>query len=350
MLRVFGYCLLLTLIFIRPHPAAADPVKLRISVQTPATDPFLGASTVEFKTEVERESKGSIAVEVYDKGRLYIDDKVLDAVKSGAIEIGVVGLAQITKTIPAAAIMEQPFMFNFEALVRAATSPDSEIRQLIDQATLQALGVRVLWWQTIGQQIFYTKGGDAKLPAQIKDRKIRAASATMANFVTNCGGVPRDVSSSKVHEALQDGTIDIGMISIAAVRTRDLWQVTKALTKTDHATIEFMVLINEKVWQSLTDEQRAIVTKAARNAERDTRARAAQSEAADYAFARSKGMTVYQLTAKEIAQWRACSADVFGNYLETGGELTQKLVKAYAKLRTQPCCSAGPTDEAFKGQ
>jgi C4-dicarboxylate-binding protein DctP len=349
MYRAFLSCVLFLFAAIAPV-GAAEPIHLRLSTQFPNGEPFMGPSVVQFKEEVERETGGAVTVEIFDKSKLYIDNEVVDAVKSGAVEMGLAGLNQITKAVPAAGIMEQPFMFNFDALVRAATAPDSEMRKLIDDAVLKALGVRVLWWQTIGQQVLYTKNGDVRSPDRIKDQKIRAFSRTMASFVKYCGGVPLNVSSSKVYDTLQDGTLDIAMISIAAVRTRDLWKVTSAITKTDHGTIEFVVIINEKSWQLLSDDQKAIVLKAARKTEAEIRARAVQMEAAAYDFAREKGMKIFDLSQKEVAEWRACSADVFTDFLETGGELTKRLMRAYAKLRLQPCCGAGPATDGFKGQ
>ena len=350
MSRVWWGCICIALASIAPARAAPEPTKFKVSIQVAATEAFIGAPVVQFKNAVEAETAHSLNFEIYDKGKLYIDNEVLGAVRSGAIEMGVVGLNQITKLIPSASIMEEPFLFNFEALVREATKPESEIRQLIDDTILKTLGVRVLWWETIGPQVLFTKNGDARVPGRIKGMKIRAFSPTMASFAKNCGAVPLDVSTAKLHQALQDGTLDIAMISAAAVKTRDLWQVTSAITKTDHAAIEFLVAVNEKAWQSLSEDQRRITMTVARKVDRETRAKASQSEAAAYAFARSKGMKIYQPTAKEIAEWRACSSDVFTDYLEKGGELTQKLIRAYAKLRTQPCCSAGPNADTFKGQ
>jgi C4-dicarboxylate-binding protein DctP len=348
MFKVLWCCALIGLLSIAP--AWAEPLKLRVTSQFPSADPFQGKSVTDFKTAVERETGGAVTIEIFDKSQLYIDDQALDAVKSGAIEMGVVGLNQVTKVIPSASIMEQPFLFNFEALLRAATSPDSEIRQLIDDAVLKSMGVRVLWWQTIGPQVFYTKDGDLRDPEQLKNLKTRINSDTMARLVKYCGGVPLDVSTSKIHDSLKDGTLDVGMISIAAAKTRDLWEVTHAITRTDHAAIEFLVLINEKNWRQLTEEQKRIFIAEGRTVERRARERAAALETAGYEYARSKGMQIYELTQKEVAQWKACSADVFTDYLEHGGELTQKLMKAYAKLRLQPCCSAGSAADSFKGQ
>jgi C4-dicarboxylate-binding protein DctP len=351
MSRVFQVCASITLALIASAGAAfSEPLKLRVTLQGPATDPFLGTAIVQFKNEVERETASALTFEIFDKGQLYIDDTSLEAVKSGAIEVALVGLNQITKVMPALSIMEQPFVFNFDALVRAATSPDGEIRQLIDDAILRTLGVRALWWETAGPQVLFTKEGDARVPRRIQNLKTRVYSETAANFARNCGAVPFILSTSKIHEGLSDGSLDMAMTSVLPVQTRNLWQVTKAITRTNHAASEFLVLVNEKVWQSLSEEQRSIAVKAARKVEGETRDRAAQLEAGAYDFARSKGMTIYDLSAKDIAEWRACSADVFTDYMEGSGELTRELMKAYAKLRTQPCCSDGPAADAFKGQ
>ena len=53
-------------------------------------------------------------------------------------------------------------------------------------------------------------------------------------------------------------------------------------------------------------------------------------------------MKVYDLSPSEVTEWRACSAGLVVDYMDRGGELSQALMRAYAKLRMDPCCSAGP--------
>ncbi len=163
-----------------PLAAEGQQTKLRVTLQLPATDALLGKSLVRFKEEVEKQSNGAISVEIFDKGKLYIDDRTVGAVETGAIEMGVAGLNQFAKRIPAIDIMEQPFLFNFEELVRATASPDSEMRKLIDKTILDTIGVRVLWWQSVGNQIFISKGTTTTEPDRIKDRRICVFSPTHA--------------------------------------------------------------------------------------------------------------------------------------------------------------------------
>jgi C4-dicarboxylate-binding protein DctP len=238
--------------------------------------------------------------------------------------------------------MEQPFLFNFEGLVRVATSPESGLRRRIDDAILKTMGLRVLWWQTIGTMVIYTKDGDAKDPIRIKDKKIRTFSETSARFARQCGAVPVDATAGAVHKLLADGTLDMAMMTVAAIQARELWKVTTAVTRTDHVAFEFLVAIGESVWQSLSESQKSVLAQAARRAERDVRERASALDAAAFDFARTKGMKVHELSPDEVAEWRACSAGILVDYMEKGGELSEALMHAYGKLRTDPCCSAGP--------
>ena len=50
----------------------------------------------------------------------------------------------------------------------------------------------------------------------------------------------------------------------------------------------------------------------------------------------------FRLTPDQVAEWRACSSEVLDNYMRGGGELVRQVLAAYGKLRTHPCCNAGP--------
>src|SRR5262245_30388092 len=164
----------------------------------------------------------------------------------------------------------------------------------------------------------------------------------MANFTKYCGGVPLLISASKQHQAVKDGTVDMIMTSITGVDSRELWKVTDTVTRTEHAASEFLVFINEKVWQSLGERGQRALAEASSKAERDLRNEIADIEARAYAFAREKGMKVHELTPDDVSDWRACSAPLVDDYMKEAGELGGRLMAAYGRLRMHPCCSAGP--------
>jgi C4-dicarboxylate-binding protein DctP len=330
---------------------ASRQVKLRVTLPVPVIEPFIGAPLADFKELVEKQTDGGVTVEIFDRGRPYPDETVIEAIRSGLLEMGVVGLNQFARTFTPAALMEQPFLFNFHGLVRAATSPDSELRQVLDEAILKTMGLRVLWWQTIGTMVVYSRDGDVKDPIRIKRKRIRVFSETSARFVRQCGGLPVNATDDQVQESLKDDRLDMAMMTVAAVQSRELWKVTTAITRTDHVAFEFLVVIAEETWQSLDDRQRSIFAEIGRKVEHDARERASAIEASALEFARSKGMKIHDLSPREVTEWRACSAGLLVDYMEKGGELSEALMRPYAKLRTHPCCSAGPqgSDETKKG-
>jgi C4-dicarboxylate-binding protein DctP len=324
-------CVLLLSLLLPASNAWAQQIKLRASLQVAVTDPFFGISLVRFKEEVEKRSGQSVSIEIFDKGQLYKDTQVVDAVSSGAIEMGIAGSTQFSNRIPAVGIVDQPFLFNFDALVRAALSPGSEIRRLIDGAILTHTGVRVLWWQSLGNTIVYSKGRDVAEPERIKDQKIRVFGKVLGALVELCGGKPAPVGVAKIHDDLKRGALDMAMAGVAAIESRSLWKVTDTITRTELAPVEFLLVINEKVWRSLSPRHQTILAEAALDVERETRDRVADIEAKAYAFASTKGVKVLQLTPDQVAEWRACSADVLADYMATNGDLARQLMVAYAK-------------------
>jgi C4-dicarboxylate-binding protein DctP len=332
-----------------PAQEAGRQTRLRAALQLPIGDALLGKSLARFKAAVEKRSGGAIVIEIFDRGKPYIDNQIVGAVESGAMEMGVAGLNQFAKRIPAIDIMEQPFLFNFEELVRASAHPESEIRELIDKTILTETGVRVLWWQSVGNQVFVSKGTPTTEPELIRDRRIRVFSPTQARFIEHCGGSPVMVSANKTPDAFANRSIDMATGASSLVVNRKLWAVADTVTRTLHAPIEFFLIVNEKVWQSLPENQRRIVVQAAREEERQSRRNVTEIEAGLYTLFRRKGMTVHDLTADQVADWRACSASIVENYVASNAELARRLMAAYGRLRTDPCCSAGPkTDGTFK--
>jgi len=343
--RLIG--LVVTAFLLQTLDAGAQQIKLRATLQVPAADAFFGVSLVHFKEEVERQSGKTISVEIFDKGQLYKDDQVVDAVATGAIELGIAGFNWVANKFPAVAILEQPFLFNFDALVRAVARPGSDMRGLIDEAVLAAAGVRILWWQSLGNTVFFSKGSDVAEPQRMRDKKVRVFSKTLAKFTALCGGAPTLLSVAKLHDALKDGTVDMAMAGLAALEARQLWKVADTITRTEHAPVEYFLIVNERTWQSLSSSHQALIVDAARKIEWKTRERVSQIEARAYAFAREKGMKVQELTADQVAEWRACSADVLTDYMDKNADLAHRLMAAYGKLRTDPCCTAGPSSAPF---
>ncbi|HEX5958217.1 MAG TPA: TRAP transporter substrate-binding protein DctP [Hyphomicrobiaceae bacterium] len=332
---------LLAPVLLAPGKATAQQVTLKANLQGVLTSPY-GLSLSRFKAEVEKASNGAIAVEIFDKGRLYTDGQVVDAVTTGAIDIGTTATQQFASKVPAVGIIDMPFLFNFPTLVQAAAAPESDVRKLIDGAILKQLGARVLWWQPLGDTVFFSKGFDVADPERLKGRTVAVPGKALEEAVARCGGKPAAVSVERFHDSVRDGTTEMAMISMPGMLSWSLWKVTDTITYTAHSPVEFLLVINERRWQSLAPDHRDIIATAAKKVERVMRGGLAETEAKLHAFAAAKGMSIRTLTPDQVSEWRACSAAMLADYMERNGEMAQRIMAAYAKLRTDACCTAGP--------
>ncbi|MBT3306838.1 MAG: TRAP transporter substrate-binding protein DctP [Alphaproteobacteria bacterium] len=323
------FSIALGLAFLLNQPAAQAETKLRVTLQLPLKH-HLGKNIAAFKAEVEKETGGSVKIEIYPSAQLYKDKEVPQAVASGAIEMGVASLTRFAGTVPAVDIFYVPFMFDSEAKIRAATAPNSPVRADLDAAILKT-GARVLWWQAFGGAIILSKGAPIRTPDQMKGKKVRVFGKTIGDTVTAVGGAPTLMSGSKQFLAYQRGTVDAGMTGVTAVQSRKLYQVMDHLTVTNHADIEFIVLINDKVWKGLTDKERSVITKAGRRVEQELRNKIVKLEKDAMDFSRTK-MKVIDLTPAERAMWRKATKSVVNGYVKNAGALGAKLVKAADKL------------------
>lgn len=307
-------------------PVWAADLTMRISLQLPLKS-HLGQNLALFKEEVEKTSEGAIEVEIYDSAQLYKDKEVPAAVGSGAIEAGVASLTRYVGDIPAVDIFYQPFLFDSEAKVREAVAKGSDIRGPID-AAIADTGSTVLWWQAYGGAVLLSQGGPLHSPDDMKGKKARVFGKTLGDFVVATGGAPTMISGSEQYLAYQRGTVDIGMTGVSGVKARSLWEVMDTITVTNHADIEFIVVVNTDWWKGLTEEQRSLISAAAEKAETNVRDAMSSIEAEAYDAARANGMEVYQPTEAELAAWREASQPVYEAFVKNSGPLGAQLMDA----------------------
>lgn len=344
MLRLL--CLVFLLFLLPSGDAGAQQVKLKANLQFPIANPVFGGSLTRLKEEVEGQSKNDIVIEIFDKAQLFTDYQVVDAVSSGAVDIGMTAAQQFSYRAPLVGILDQPFLFNFRALLSAAARPDGGIRKVIDETILAQVGARVLWWHSLGNIVLFSKGRDVADPARLKDQRVASPGKLPAEFIAWCGGKATVLTFEKFHDAFKDGTLDMAMAGFGALQAVGLWKFTDTVTFTHHSPIVFFLVVNEKTWQSLSPAHRAVVAQAASKVEIEIRSHQSASEARARAFATSKNVKLQELTPDQVAEWRACSAPMLADYMEKNGEPARRLMDAYGKLRTDPCCTAGPDTTA----
>jgi C4-dicarboxylate-binding protein DctP len=327
---VFG---LATALVMALGAASADAkTVLRLTIQLPLKS-VLGENVLMFKEEVEKATKGNIEVQIYDSGQLFSDPAVPKAVGTGQIEMGVASLARYVGDIPAVDLFYVPFLFDTASKLRAAVTAGSPVRGPLDEAILKT-GGRVLWWQAYGGTVFLTKGHKpVKGPDDLKGKKVRVFAKLLGTWAAANGGSPVNIAGNEQYFAYQRGTVDIGMTGPDTIKSRKIWDVMDTVTVANSAAVEFVVVINERVWQKLTDEERRIISEAGRRAEANLRAKFDQIEKEAYEAARENKMTVYRPTEAELAAWKKSADPVRDAFLKGAGALGKQVFDAALALK-----------------
>lgn len=306
--------------------AAQAETVMRVTLQLPETH-SLGQNWLAFKNIIEEKSGGDLTLQLFPSAQLFKDKEVPTAVGTGAVEAGSAFLGRFAGAVPAVDVVNLPFLFRDGDHLRAMVATGSPMRDVLDAAVLKETGAKVLWWQAFGRNVYLSNGAAIRTPADLSDKKVRTYGKVLGWTVEALGGAPTLMSGSKQFLAYQQGAVDVGMTGASAVKSRKLHEVMDHMTLSFDSAIEFVAVINNDFFNSLSAEHQAIVLDAARTVEQQLRDEIYGQEEAIVDEMRSK-MTVVDLSAEERAKWVEATADVADRFIGDAGETAAAVVEA----------------------
>jgi C4-dicarboxylate-binding protein DctP len=299
---------------------------MTVTTQLPERDP-LSQNWLEFGNLINERSGGALGIQLFHSGQLFADNQVPEAVGTGAVHAGTASLVRYAGAVPAVNAISVPFMLETEEQLRAATAPESPVRELLDAAILAETNNRVLWWQGFGRNIYLSKGRALRSPADFEGQSVRSYGAVQSWTVEALGGAPTIVSGGEQFLAYQQGTVDVGMTGASSVAHRRLYEVMDHMTLSYDSAIEFLAVINNDFFESLSPEHQEIILEAAVEVEQQLRDFMIEDEDSLVDEVRPH-MTVIELTEEEVAAFREATAPVRERFLEASGDLGRQVLEA----------------------
>ena len=307
--------------------------KATVAFQIPL-DHHLAQNILFFKEELEAISNAAFSIQIYDYGSYLKDHKdsekiaveqrhfmakeILDAVQSKKVDIGLISLNRVSKLIPLADIFNQPFLIDNERKVSEMVSKNSLVRTSIEDS-LKKIGLKTLWWQPYGTVIFVSKGSVVKTPEQMEDKKVRVFGKTLGNLVLASGGTPLAIPNSLQYFAYKHQKVDIGMTTISDVREKKIWEVMDTISLTNNASIQFLLVANNRWWNSLSANTQRLISQAALAAEEKSVETLKSIEVKSFNEAIRNGMRIIILSNDDRDYWREKAVPIYENFLENTG-------------------------------
>lgn len=299
---------------------------IRVTLQLPKSH-LLGQNWLDFQKLIEEKSGGELKMQLFDSAQLFKDKQVPEAVGTGAIEAGSAFLGRFTGAVPAVDVAAIPFIFANEAHLRASVAPGSSLRKTLDAEILKETNNKVLWWQAFGRNVYLSNGSAIRVPSDMKDKKVRTYGKVHGWTIEALGGAPTLMSGSKQFLAYQQGAVDAGMTGATAVGSRKLYEVMDHMTLSFDSAIEFLAVMNNDFFESLSPEHQAIILDAAAEVEASLRDEIYVLETKAVEDVRDK-ITLVTLTEDERAQWVAATTGVVDRFVAEAGETGAAAVAA----------------------
>ena len=218
-----------------------------------------------FSAKLKELSKGTMLVDQYPGAQLGQEPQILQLVKAGDIDFAVVSSANTSTISPQAGVMSLHFLFRNENHIVKSLGDEkvyAAIRDMIDDTTQ---GIHAIGLATQGFRYMYGKKEVHKVD-DIKGYKIRVqATATEDTMFPAYGAQTVHMPFGSVYTSLQTGVVDFAENGMNVYLINKHYEVAPVLSMTEHEANNAILWISDKLWQSLSAEQKQWVTTAGRD-------------------------------------------------------------------------------------
>ncbi|GGO58694.1 C4-dicarboxylate-binding protein DctP [Roseovarius pacificus] len=190
---------------------------------------------------VNDEMNGTMCMEVYPNSTLYNDNKVLEAMLQGDVQLAAPSLSKFEKFTKQFRLFDLPFMFKDIDAVDAFQASDNG-QAMLD--SMQRRGLQGLaYWHNGMKQMSANK--PLLEPSDANGLKFRVQSSdVLVAQMEAIGGSPQKMAFSEVYGALQQGVVDGQENTWSNIYGKKFFEVQDGITETNHGVIDYLVVTN----------------------------------------------------------------------------------------------------------
>jgi tripartite ATP-independent transporter DctP family solute receptor len=291
--RIFRAALAVTALVLASGASAQGVKHFRFAYDQPRNTGYSIAGDL-FSDKLKELSKGTMLVDQYPGAQLGQEPQVLQLVKAGDIDFAIISSANTATISPQAGVMSLHFLFRDENhVIKGLADPRvfEAIRVMIDETTQ---GLHVIGTGSQGVRHMYSKR-EIKNVGEVKGLKVRVqATATEDTMFPAYGAQTVHMPFGSVYTSLQTGVVDVAENSINVYLVNKHYEVAPVLNITEHEANNALVFVSDRLWQSLSAEQKQWVSTAAAEISAKEPAKAFELERTAAAKLKSIGVKIVQ--------------------------------------------------------
>ena len=268
------------------------PLELRYAHMNPPNSPN-GLQAQYFADKIAERTKGAIKVIVYPNSQLGSISEMAEAVSMGSIALHHNTYGGLQPLLDELGLFDTPFLYRDVDHLLAVTDPNtSPVLKELNEKLIKTRNVRILYSFYFGTRDL-TCNKPVYSPKDLAGKKIRAIpSAIYMAAVEGMGAVAVPIDWAEVPVALSTGVADGQENPVSTLVSSKLYECQKYVMQTHHIMGSEPVMINEKVYQKLSAENKRIFQEVAAETSKWASDYVRNSEAKDLQTLKDKGMTV----------------------------------------------------------
>lgn len=188
---------------------------------------------------VNDEMNGTACMEVFPNSTLYDDNKVLEAVLNGDVQLAAPSLSKFEKFTKQFRIFDLPFMFkSIDAVNEFQASANGQaMKDSMQRRGLQGLA----FWHNGMKQM--SANVPLNAPTDANGLKFRVMSSdVLVAQMKALGGSPQKMAFSEVYGALQQGVVDGQENTWSNIYGKKFFEVQAGVTETNHGILDYLVV------------------------------------------------------------------------------------------------------------
>lgn len=249
---------------------------------------------------INDEMNGTACMEVYPNSTLYDDDKVMEALLLGDVQLAAPSLSKFEAYTKKYRLFDLPFLFSsLDAVNSFINSEDGKgMLTIMEDEGYTGMG----YWMSGLKQFSANK--PLEVPSDASGLKFRVQTSDVAvAMIEAMGASAQKLAFSEVYSALQTGVVDGQENSWCNIYTQKFFEVQDGITNTNHQLLSYLLVTSTEWLEGLDEEVRnqfvSIVEDVTKQANDDV----AQKEETCRQNILDAGGEIRELTEEQRSQW-----------------------------------------------
>ncbi|MEC5291261.1 DctP family TRAP transporter solute-binding subunit [Aurantimonas sp. C2-6-R+9] len=266
---------------------------------------------------VNQEMDGKACMEVFPNSTLFDDDKVLEALLLGDVQLAAPSLSKFEAYTLKYRLYDLPFLFSNLKTVEAFNDGETgkNLLTVMEDKGYTGLGY---WLSGLKQ---FSANKPLLVPSDASGLKFRIQTSDVAEaMIEAMGGSAQKLAFKEVYGALQTGVVDGQENTWSNIYTQKFFEVQDGITETNHQVLAYLLVTSTEWLDGLEPEFRDQFMKIVDEVTAEANGNVAETEAKNRQNIIDAGGEVRELSAEQREEWVSTMKPVWDKFTDDIGQ------------------------------